>query len=147
MNAFIPNEERPETAWYIRCQPNRPGIGVVRRRLAEQGIRRVEAVTDQVVRCWSATKPEFPPSWNCEIVRDEGGGESAAPPAQSIVPGVLVRIGAGPARGWVGRVRTVREGRLVVEILVWGKGMSVQVMAHDVELVGGLPWERQPHAS
>lgn len=135
-------EERPETAWYIRCQPNRPGMSVVRRRLAEQGIRRVETVTDQVLRCWSVAQPILPSEWSCEIARDESGGvaRELSPPA--IAPGALVRIGAGPARGWVGRVRTAREDRLAVEILVWGKGMSVQVSTRDVEPVGGVPWER-----
>ncbi|WP_447859686.1 KOW motif-containing protein [Nitrospira calida] len=71
------------------------------------------------------------------------GVTEPAAPAVGIRAGDLVRVLAGPAAGAVGRVRAVEESRALVEVVVWGRGLSVKVPMAELERLAGLPWERQ----
>lgn len=128
--------------WYIEVRPGRPGLGTVRRHLAEQGIRRVEAVTDRVVRCWADRAPLLPAEWGGVVARGEAARDGAGADPLPPTPGSLVRVQAGPAAGWIGRVQAVEGDQVAVEILVWGKGMTVRVPVARTLRVGVLPWER-----
>jgi transcription antitermination factor NusG len=133
--------------WYIECRPGRVGASRVRRWLADQGIRRVEGVTDRVLRCWAAAAPRVPDDWGLVVARgaEPPAAESAEASAPAVQPGEIVRVRRGPAAGFAGRVQRVLDAaapRVVVEVLVWGKGMAIELPVADVERLARLPWER-----
>lgn len=127
--------------WYIEMQSARCRIGLLRRQLAEQGIRRVETITDRVIRCWATCAPVLPAEWGCIVTRSEQDAPGP-PPVPAMVAGDLVRLRSGPVAGFVGRVQAVRGDKIVVQILVWGKGMIVEASATDADLIDRPPWER-----
>lgn len=125
--------------WYIERAAGQPSLEQLRRRLAEQGVRRVEVVTDRVIRCWAACAPVLPGEWRCQVIPGVAEPAAAAPAVRA---GDLVRVQAGPAAGSVGRVRAVEAGRALVEVVVWGRGLAVKVGVAELERLAGLPWER-----
>ncbi|MCA1959137.1 MAG: hypothetical protein LDL14_11495 [Nitrospira sp.] len=112
----------------------------MRRCPAEQGIRRIETVTDRVIRCRTGRKPELPAEWGCIVAQEDPSQAHAPQPAFSV--GEMARRRSGPAAGFVGRLQAVRDRQVTVEMLIWGKGVVLQQPATDMERIGRLPWER-----
>jgi hypothetical protein len=133
--------------WYIETRPGGPGLGTIRQELRAQGIRRVEAVTDRVLRCWASRRPALPAAWRGVVVEAADAEPSISQVPEGPAPGALVRLLAGPAAGFTGRVRQVAEGYAVVDVLVWGKGLALRAPVTELALVETLPWDREASGS
>jgi hypothetical protein len=114
--------------WYIESRVGGPGRARLREALRAQGITRVEVVTDRVLRCWATKRPVLPTNWHCLIA--EGAdvpNTTQSASGHQLVSGAVVRLRSGPAAGWIGTVRAILDSRAVVEVAVWGKGMTLNL--------------------
>lgn len=125
--------------WYIELKSG-TSPSIIQQRLCEQGATAIEWLSDRILRCQSTSQPILPPcvSYTVFAAPDSPSSADSTPSYQA---GQIVRILSGPATGWVGRVTAVIGKRVKVEILVWGKGMTVEVDSDHLTTSSSFPWE------